>query len=139
MRKLRKKAQQSNECLVQWLITPIVFCALVVTIPAAASSVSDVSANKLALKAYCSEAHNESAVLANGSASYRDVIKRASARAMIEYPDVCPDMTAWEAKIGAILDQYGDEALPELCGEDPDEVRQLDTPTLHETNQQDPG
>jgi hypothetical protein len=136
---MRKKAQQAKECLVQLYIAPIVFCALVVTMPATAFSISDVSANKLALKAYCSEAHNESAVLANGSFSYKDVIKRASARAMIEYPDVCHDMTAWEAKIGAILDQYGDEALPELCSENPDEVRRLDRPNLHENNQQDPG
>ncbi|HJU12629.1 MAG TPA: hypothetical protein VJ728_17220 [Candidatus Binataceae bacterium] len=136
---MRKKAQQSNDCVVQWLVAPVVFCALAVTIPAAASGVSDVSANKLALEAYCSEARHESAALANGSASYRDVIKWASMRAMVEYPDVCTDMTTWEAKIGAILDQYGDEALPELCSEDPDGVRPLDTPNLHDNNQPGPG
>jgi hypothetical protein len=101
---------------------PIMFGVLVVTAPATASNISYVSANKLALKAYCSEARNESALLANGSTSYKDVIKRASARAMVDYPNVCPDISAWKAKIGAILDQYGDEALPELCSEDPDEV-----------------
>jgi hypothetical protein len=93
---------------------------------------SDVSANRLALKAYCSEALNESTTRANGSTSYRDVVKRASARAMIEYPDVCPDMIAWQARIGAILDQYGDDALPELCPEDPDESRRIDRPNLRE-------
>jgi hypothetical protein len=38
------------------------------------------------------------------------VIKRVSARAMGEYPNVCADHTR-QARIGAILDQYGDEAL----------------------------
>jgi hypothetical protein len=122
---MRKSAHKSTKCLVQLILWSIltVFGVSVVTIPAAASNTNYVSANKLALKAYCSEARNESSLLADGSTSYKDVIKRASARAMVEYPNVCPDTSAWQTKIGAILDRYGDEALPQLCSEDPDEVR----------------
>ena len=121
---MRKRAHKSTKFLVQQILGFIltVFGVLVVAVQAAASNISYVSANKLALKAYCSEARNESALLANGSTSYKDVIKQASARAMVEYPDVCPDISAWKARIGAILDRYGDEDLPVLCSEDPDEV-----------------
>jgi hypothetical protein len=124
VREMRNSAHKSSKFLVQpilgFMLT--VFGVLVVTVAAAASDISYVSANKLALKAYCSEARSESALLANGSTSYKDVITRASARAMVEYPNVCPDISAWKARIGAILDRYGDEALPQLCSEDPGEV-----------------
>ena len=121
---MRKSADKSTKCLVQLILgfTLAVFGVRVVTVSAATSNVSYVSANRLALKAYCSEAHDESALLANGSTSYEDVIRRASARAMLDYPNVCPDKSAWKMRIGAILDQYGDEPLPELCREDPDQV-----------------
>jgi hypothetical protein len=119
VREMRKTKKQSSN----WMVGSIVLAALVVTVPAAASHKSYVSANKLALNAYCSEAHNDSVALANGTASYRDVISRASWRAMTDYPNVCPDTTAWEARISAILDRYGDEGLPELCREDPDRVK----------------
>jgi hypothetical protein len=121
---MRDSAHKSTKCSVQLILGFMltVFGVLVVTVPAAASNTIYVSANKLALKAYCSEARNESALLANGSTSYKDVINRASSRAMVEYPNICPDISAWKARIGAILDQYGDEALPQLCSEDPDEV-----------------
>ena len=36
---------------------------------------------------------------------------------MEEYPNICPDVSAWKARIGTILDQYGDEDLHELCRE----------------------
>ena len=77
---MRKSAHKSTKLLVQPILgfTLTVFGVLLVTIPAAASNISYVSANKLALKTYCSEARNESALLANGSTSYKDVIKRAS-------------------------------------------------------------
>src|SRR5690348_9729634 len=105
--------QKVTGCSIQLIILGV-FLTLAVSITSgrAAASVSNVSANRLALKAYCSEAHDESALLGNGSTSYKDVIKRASARAMLKYPNVCPDISAWQLRIGAILDQYGDEPLP---------------------------
>ncbi len=90
--------------------------------PVNASNTGCSSANKLALKAYCSEAYSDSALLANGSTSYKEVANHAAARAMAEYPHLCPDESAWKARITAMLDQYGDEALPDLCNEDPDVI-----------------
>jgi hypothetical protein len=125
-------AEQITKLLLvrQMLLVSLVCGGLAVAIPAAASNKSYVSANKLALKAYCSEAHNESTLLANGSTSYKDVINRASERAMVKYPNVCPDISTWRARIGAILDQYGDEPLRELCNENPDEVGWPNKPNL---------
>ena len=105
--------------LVFWS-TLLVLCVLTASVPAMASNKSSCeSANRIALSTYCSEAHRESALLANGSTSYIHVINRASERAMEEYPDICPDVSAWKARIGTILDQYGDEDLHELCRENP--------------------
>jgi ABC-type phosphate transport system substrate-binding protein len=118
---MRKSARKLTKCLVQ-LILGFILALFGVQVSAATSNVGYVSANRLALKAYCSEAHDESALLANGSTSYENVIRRASARAMLNYPNVCSDISAWKTKISAILDQYGDEPLPELCREDPDQV-----------------
>jgi hypothetical protein len=121
VKEMSKSAHKSTKCWVQ-LILGFILALFAVQVSAVTSNVSYVSASRLALKAYCSEAHDESALLANGSTSYENVIRRASARAMLNYPNVCPDISAWEMKIGAILDQYGDEPLPELCREDPDQV-----------------
>jgi hypothetical protein len=65
--------------------------------------------DKLARKAYCSEAKSESSELKNGSVSYKQVVERASNRALIEHPNVYRDSYAWKAKIVALLDQDGDE------------------------------
>ncbi len=65
--------------------------------------------NKLARKAYCSEAKVESSELKNGSVSYKQVVERASNRALIEHPNVYRDSSGWKAKIVALLDQDGDE------------------------------
>ena len=70
--------------------------------------------NKLALKAYCSEAKIESSELDNGSVSYKHVVELASNRALIEHPNVYRDPYAWKAKIAAPLDQDGDEPS-QLC------------------------
>ena len=108
--------------LVFWS-TLLVLCVLTASVPAMASNKSSCeSANRIALSTYCSEAHRESALLANGSTSYIHVINRASERAMEEYPDICPDVSAWKARIGTILDQYGDEDLHELCRENPEGI-----------------
>jgi hypothetical protein len=120
MRKSEHKSVQLIDQPILWSIFTVGMLAAIV--PAAASSISCVSANKLALRAYCSEAYSESALLANGSTSYKQVINHASARAMVEYPNVCPDISAWKTRIDAMLDQYGDEDLPELCRENPDTV-----------------
>jgi hypothetical protein len=65
--------------------------------------------NKLARKAYCSEAKIESSELKNGSVSYKQVVERASKRALLEHPNVYRDSYAWKAKIVALLDQDSDE------------------------------
>jgi hypothetical protein len=70
--------------------------------------------NKLALKAYCSEAKIESSELENGSVSYKHVVELASNRALIEHPNVYRDSYAWKTKIAALLDQDGD-APSQLC------------------------
>jgi len=75
------------------------------------------SINRLALKAYCSEAHREAALLADGSISYEQVADLASDRALADHPKVYPDPAPWKAKIVALLDQYGDEPMSELCSE----------------------
>jgi len=64
--------------LVFWS-TLLVLCVLTASVPAMASNKSSCeSANRIALSTYCSEAHRESALLANGSTSYIHVINRAS-------------------------------------------------------------
>ena len=70
--------------------------------------------NKLALKAYGSEATIESSELENGSVSYKQVVELASNRALIEHPNVYRDSYAWKANIVALLDQDGDEPS-QLC------------------------
>jgi ABC-type phosphate transport system substrate-binding protein len=119
---MRKSTRKSMSFVDQAILSSIftlvgVFATIV---PVAASNMSCSSANKLALRAYCSEAYSESVSLANGSTSYKRVANRASERAMEEYPNVCPDISAWKTRITAVLDQYGDEGLPELCNENPD-------------------
>ena len=138
---MRESAHKSTKCLVHPILGGvfIVFAVSVVTVPAVASNISCLSANRLALKTYCLEAHDESALLANGITSYKDVIKRASARAMSEYPNVCPDISAWKVRIGAILDQYGDEPLPELCSENPDQIGLSKKAQLHDKIFCEPG
>jgi hypothetical protein len=70
--------------------------------------------NKLALKAYCSEARIESSELENGSISYKHVVELASNRALFEHPNVYHNSYAWKAKILALLDQDGDDPS-QLC------------------------
>ena len=122
MRRITGTSIKFMNQLVFWS-TLMVLGVLTATVPAMASNKSSCeSANKIALNTYCSEAHRESALLANGSTSYIHVINRASERAMEEHPNICPDVLAWKARIGTILDQYGDEDLHELCREDPDGI-----------------
>jgi hypothetical protein len=71
--------------------------------------------NKLALNAYCSQAKTESKSLDNGIVSYKQVAGLASNRALTEHPNIYRDSYAWKAKIVALLDQYGDEPISELC------------------------
>jgi hypothetical protein len=77
------------------------------------------SVNKLALNAYCSEAHSQATSLAEGSISYKQVADLASKRALAEHPSVYPDPAPWKTKIIALLDQYGDEPMGEFCSENP--------------------
>jgi hypothetical protein len=94
---------------------------LLVPIPVAASNTGNqATINKFALNAYCSEARSKSALLADGSVSYKEVADMASARALTEHPAIYHDPAPWKAKIVALLDQYGDEPLGELCREKPE-------------------
>ena len=95
--------------------------SLLIALPAAASNAPSDQAliNQFALNAYCSEAQSKSALLAAGSISYERVVDLASDRALVEHPNVYPDPSGWKAKIVALLDQYGDEPMSELCIEPP--------------------
>ena len=94
---------------------------LLVGLPAAvpAESAGQSSVNKFALNAYCDEARNSSAPLADGIVSYKRIVELASRRALAEHPNVYRDSFAWKAKIVALLNQYGDEPLGQLCSENP--------------------
>jgi hypothetical protein len=96
--------------------------SLLIAIPAAASNApgGQNSINKIAINAYCSEAQGKSALLADGSISYKGVADLASERAVVEHPNVYRDSSAWKVKIIAMLDQYGDEPMDELCTESPE-------------------
>jgi hypothetical protein len=78
-----------------------------------------LAVNKLALNAYCTVAQKESSSLADGKVSYKQVADAASTQALAEHPNVYRDSFAWKAKIVALLDQYGDEPIGQLCSEDP--------------------
>lgn len=93
--------------------------SLLIASPAAAANVPQAAVNKFALNAYCSEAHHKAASLANGSISYIQVADLASERALAEHPNVYPDPAPWKTKIVALLDQFGDEPMSELCSEHP--------------------
>ena len=99
----------------KWLSSSFA-AALLVTFAGAASAELPNSStiNKLARKAYCSEAKLESSELENGRVSYKQVVERASNRALIEHPNVYRDSYAWKVKIVALLDQDGDEPS-QLC------------------------
>lgn len=95
--------------------------SLLLALPAAAANARANPAliNKFALNAYCAEAHSKSALLADGSVSYKQVADLASERALVEHPNVYSDSASWKANIVAMLDQYGDEPMNELCTENP--------------------
>ena len=60
------------------------------------------------------EAQLESSEMENGRVSYKQVVERASNRALIEHPNVYRDSYPWKVKIVALLDQDGDEP-GQLC------------------------
>jgi hypothetical protein len=109
----------SNALFRQWWWKAVFAGSLLVACPAAAANVPQVSVNKLALKAYCSEAHQKAALLDDGSISYKQVADLASDQALAEHPNVYSDPAAWKTRIVALLDQYGDEPMSELCSENP--------------------
>lgn len=84
-----------------------------------AEPASQSTVNKFALNAYCDEARNKSEPLADGTMSYKRIAELASRRALAEHPNVYSDSFAWKAKIVALLNQYGDEPLGQLCTENP--------------------
>ena len=93
--------------------------ALLIALPVAVSAAppDPSTVNKLALNAYCSEAQSKSHSLEDGSVSYKRVAELASDRALVEHPNIYRDSFAWKAKIVALLDQYGDEPIGQLCNE----------------------
>jgi hypothetical protein len=76
-------------------------------------------ASKFALDAYCTEAKKELRPLAQGQISYESLAEMASKRAVIDHPDMYKTRTAWKSTIIAVLDQYGDEPVTQLCREEP--------------------
>jgi hypothetical protein len=105
----------------RWCPRSVLAGALLIALPAVglAAPPSTSTINKLALNAYCSEAQSKSPSMADGSVSYKQVAELASNRALIEHPNVYRDSFAWKAKIVALLDQYGDEPIGQLCNEKP--------------------
>ena len=98
-----------------WLSSSLAAALLFAFAGAASAELPNSSTiNKLARKAYCSEAKLESSALENGSVSYKQVVELASNRALIEHPNVYRDSYAWKAQIVALLDQDGDEPS-QLC------------------------
>jgi len=117
-----RKSHFSLAQLRRWGRSAVFAGSLLLAIPAAASNAPGgrTSINKIAINAYCSEAQSKSTLLADGSISYKRVIDLASERALVEHPNVYRDSFAWKVKIVAMLDQYGDEPMEELCTESPE-------------------
>ena len=99
------------------VLAGVLLVGLPAAVPAEPSGQSGV--NKFALNAYCDEARNKSDPLADGIISYKRIVELASRRALAEHPNVYSDSSAWKAKIVALLNQYGDEPLGQLCTENP--------------------
>jgi hypothetical protein len=78
----------SNALFRQWWRQAILAGSLLVACPAAAANLPQASVNKLALNAYCSEAHQKAASLAHGSISYKQVADLASDQALADHPNV---------------------------------------------------
>src|SRR5262249_52952666 len=111
------RALQYRACLRSAVLAGLLLVGLPTAVPAEPASQSTV--NKFALNAYCDEARNKSEPLADGTISYKRIAELASRRALAEHPNVYSDSFAWKAKIVALLNQYGDEPLGQLCTENP--------------------
>jgi len=111
----------SFESFSRWARRSALAVSFLIALPAAtlAEPLNTSKVNKLALNAYCSVTQSESQALDDGSVSYKRVAQLASNRALVEHPNVYRDSYAWKAKIVAILDQYGDEPIGQLCNENP--------------------
>src|SRR5580700_11812981 len=103
----RRKSSSPLQKLHRWGWSAAFAGSLSIAIPAAASSGaaasnapgSQISINKIAIDAYCSEAQSKAALLADGSVSYKHVADLASKRALVEHPSVYRDSSAWKVKI----------------------------------------
>lgn len=117
----QRKSRVSFDNFSRWWRSPALAGALLIALPAAVSAASPTTStiNKLALNSYCAEAQSKSRSLEDGSLSYKKVAELASNRALIEHPNVYRDSFAWKARIVALLDQYGDEPIGQLCNENP--------------------
>jgi hypothetical protein len=100
----------SSNARFRWLSSSLAAALLFAFAGAASAGLPNSSTiNKLARKAYCSEAKVESSELKNGSISYKQVVEQASNRALSEHPNVYRNSDAWKTKIVALLDQDGDD------------------------------
>jgi hypothetical protein len=120
MRKMREQDKTKRKQLRLWWSAAFA-ASLLIALPASAASNApgeQALINKFALNAYCSEAQSNSALLADGSISYKQVADLASKLALAEHPNVYRDSAGWKAKIVALLDQYGDDPMIELCTDD---------------------
>jgi hypothetical protein len=97
-------------------------CILPVAEAFATPASLDAQASKFALEAYCTEAKKELKPLAQGQISYEIIAEKASKRAVTDHPDIYKTPTAWKSQIVAVLDQYGDEPVTQLCREDTDDI-----------------
>lgn len=113
----RFRVLQYRACMRSVVLAGLLLVGLPTAVPAEPASQSTV--NKFALNAYCDEAQNKSKPLADGTISYKRIAELASRRALAEHPNVYSDSFAWKAKIVALLNQYGDEPLGQLCTENP--------------------
>lgn len=111
------RALRYRPCLRNAILAGLLLVGLPTAVPA--EPVSQSTVNKFALNAYCDEARNKSEPLADGTISYKRIAELASRRALVEHPNVYSDSFAWKAKIVALLNQYGDEPLGQLCTENP--------------------
>lgn len=110
------RSRKLSRCLV-----PVASLTWIIWVGAAfaAPASLDGQASKFALDAYCTEAKKELRPLAQGQISYEIIAEMASQRAVTDHPDIYKTPIAWKSKIVAVLDQYGDEPLTQLCREDP--------------------
>jgi hypothetical protein len=93
VRKMKEQHKTKRKPLRLWWSAAFA-ASLLIALPASAASNApgdQALINRFALNAYCSEAQSKSALLADGSISYKEVADFASKRALVEHPNVYRD------------------------------------------------